>query len=346
MNYQATKIQIFSKPFQIVVREQIKFSIILKTRKKSTSQIKALSKNKKTKQQRIKDINCYNFPTFAPSKCISMENEIQSETQPEIKTTKCLNCDTEFQGKFCPECGQSAETGRFTLRFIWENLISALFGSYGGIWFTFKNMFTRPGKMMVEILDGKRRKYFSPFPMLLLVLTIYILVYSITGSRDYVQKVETAVEVSKDEGDQVKYVAKKTISDALHFYNDNYTLCYLLTLPLLAFAARACFGRQNRKRYNWAEYIILLVYASVFVILYRILMSLAYLVSPDISHKMVRMLPIIIIIALTACFGKVMGFGIAKTFLRSVLTFALYFLMIISLGFTALAIITICQTGI
>jgi len=274
------------------------------------------------------------------------QTEIQAETQTEAKTIRCLNCGKEFEGDFCPKCGQDAKTGRFTLRLIWENLITAIFGSYGGIWFTIKSMFTCPGKMMVEILGGKRRKYFSPFPMLLLVLTIFILVYSITGSRDYVQKAETAVEASKDSDDQVKYVAKKTISDALHFYNDNYTLCYLLTLPLLAIAARACFGRQNRKRYNGAEYIILLVYASVFVILYRILMSLAYLVSPDVSHKMIRALPLIIILAITACFGKAMGFGIGKTFLRSVLTFALYFLMIISLGFIALIITTLIQTGL
>ena len=274
------------------------------------------------------------------------QTEIQTEAQTEVKTIRCLNCGKEFEGDFCPKCGQDAKTGRFTLRFIWENLIMAMFGSYGGIWFTLKNMFTRPGKMMVEILDGKRRRYFSPFPMLLLVLTLFILVYSFTGSRDYVQKAETAVEASKDGDDQVKYVVKKTISDALHFYNDNYTLCYLLTLPLLAVAARACFGRQNRKRYNWAEYIILLVYASVYVILYRILTSLAYLVSPDVSHKMIRVLPLIIILALTACFGKVMGFGIGKTFLRSVLTFALYFLMITSLGFIALTIITVIQTGV
>ena len=274
------------------------------------------------------------------------QTEIQTEAQTEVKTIRCLNCGKEFEGDFCPKCGQDAKTGRFTLRFIWENLITGIFGSYGGIWFTIKNMFTRPGRMMVEILDGKRRKYFSPFPMLLLVLTVFILVYSITGSRDYVQKAETVVEASKNNDDQVKYVAKKTISDALHFYNDNYTLCYLLTLPLLAIAARACFGRQNRKRYNWAEYIILLVYASVYVMLYRILMSLAYLVSPDVSHKMIRMLPLIIILALTACFGKAMGFGIGKTFLRSVLTFALYFLMITSLGFIILTIITLIQTGL
>ena len=279
-----------------------------------------------------------------------MENktqaEIQAEDQTEAKTIRCLNCGKEFEGDFCPKCGQNAKTGRFTLRFIWENLITAIFGSYGGVWFTIKNMFTRPGKMMVEILDGKRRKYFSPFPMLLLTLTIFILVYSFTGSRDYVKKAETVVEASRSGDDQVKYVAKKTISDALHFYNDNYTLCYLLTLPLLAFAARACFGKQNRKRYNQAEYIIILVYASVFVILYRILASLAYLVSSDVSRNMVLMLPLIVIIALTACFGKAMGFGIGKTFLRSVLTYALYFLMITSIGLIAIIIITAYQTGL
>jgi hypothetical protein len=75
-------------------------------------------------------------------------------------------------------------------------------------------------------------------------------------------------------------------------------------------------------------------------------MSLAYLVSPDVSHKMIRALPLIIILAITACFGKAMGFGIGKTFLRSVLTFALYFLMIISLGFIALIITTLIQTGL
>ena len=277
-----------------------------------------------------------------------MENEIQTEKHlhPEPQTTHCLNCGTEFEGDFCPKCGQSAKTGRFTIKFIWENLIAAIFGTYGGIGFTFKNLFTRPGKMMVEILDGKRRSYFSPFPMLLFTLTLFILVYSFTGSRDYVKRAETIAEASKNGDDQVNYIVQKTLSDALTFYNNHYTLCYLFTLPLLAFTARVCYGKQNQKRYNWAEYIIILVYASVFIILYRILVSLVYLASPDVSYKMKLMLPLVIIIVLTACFGKAMGFGIGETFLRSVLTFALYFLMIISLGFTALAIITICQTGI
>ena len=278
-----------------------------------------------------------------------MENEIQTEmlteTLTKVKTTHCLNCGTEFEGNFCPECGQSADTGRFTMKFIFENLLAAFISKDGGIWFTIKNLFTRPGAMIVDIINGKRKSFFSPFPLLFLVLAVFILVYSFTGSRDYVKKVETVVEASKEEGDQTKYFAQKTIADALNFYNENNTLCYLLTLPFLAFAARICYGRQNRKRYNWAEYIIILVYASVFVILYRIIGSLVYLASPHVSYNMMLILPLITIIALTACFGKVMGFGIAQTFLRSILTYILYFLMITSLGFIAISIITFSQTG-
>ena len=51
---------------------------------------------------------------------------MKNKTIPTNTTIKCLNCGTEFEGKFCPECGQSAKTGRFTMRFIFENLMEAI----------------------------------------------------------------------------------------------------------------------------------------------------------------------------------------------------------------------------
>ena len=112
------------------------------------------------------------------------QTEIQAEDQIEVKTTKCLNCGTEFEGNFCPECGQDAKTSRFTLRFIWSNLLSAVLGRDGGIGYTIKNLFSRPGKMIVEILEGKRRKYVSPFPTLFLALTLYVLIFTATGTKN------------------------------------------------------------------------------------------------------------------------------------------------------------------
>ncbi len=278
-----------------------------------------------------------------------IQTEVQPNIQPEATTTKCLNCGTEFEGKFCPECGQSADTGRFTMRFIIENLLAAFLSKDGGIWFTLKNLFTRPGAMIVDILNGKRRKYFSPFPMLLCSLTLFVLILSVSGSReDYrelenkLQKIEVegtynidaeATDVDKDT--EVNLTTKKLafniLIHAVSFYNNHYTLLYMLTLPFFVTAARCCYGKANRKRYNRAEYVVAIVYALVIVVLFRCIVSLVYLASPDFSSKMGSWMPLVIATAFTVCFNKMTGFSIAKTAWRSVLATILYFLLLGSL---------------
>lgn len=276
-----------------------------------------------------------------------IQTEIQTEAQPEVKTTKCLNCGTEFTGKFCPECGQSAETGRFTWRFIIENLQSAVLGKDGGIWFTIKNLFTRPGAMIVEILNGKRKSYFSPFPMLFFALTVYILLFSFTGSRGDIQQMEKEYyEMAKE--DETEPTADTTILDiranektisvnkskiykiasmGFKFYNNHYTAIFMLTLPFFLFATRVWYGKNNRKRYFRAEYIVAITYSMVMVVLYRCLVSLAYLFSPNVSDSMSGWIPIVITVAFTACFRKMLGFSIAKTAWRSLLAVVLYYMI-------------------
>ena len=276
-----------------------------------------------------------------------MQNEIQTETQteiqPEVKTIKCLNCGIEFEGNYCPECGQDAKTSRFTLRFIWSNLFAAILGRDGGIGYTIKNLFSRPGQMIVEILNGKRRNYVSPFPTLFLALTLYVLVFTATGSKNVEMdglSEDLETELTVNVGDktveiddnapktqQMKQKAAQLIVGGYHFYLNHYTLCYMLTLPLFVIAARKCYGKENRKRYNRAEYIVAIVYAMVMLVLYRCLINLIYPISPHFYGKMAFYEPFAIIIALTACFRKMMGFSMVKTIWRSTLTATLYYLL-------------------
>lgn len=222
-----------------------------------------------------------------------MENESQPETQsnapPESITTVCLNCGKVFEGNYCPQCGQSAQTGCFTFKFLIENLIAAFVGKDGGFWFTFKNLFTRPGGMIVEILNGKRKRYFSPFPLLFFTLTLYILVFTFTGSRTtyYLDEKEeeeimAELEEAPDESSEVGRSLYPFLFKCLRFYNNHYTACYMLTLPLMVIAARQAFGKQNKKRYNRTEYTIALVYSMVMVVLFRCVVSVLYLCSPPI----------------------------------------------------------------
>lgn len=275
-----------------------------------------------------------------------MENEIK----PTPKNTKCLNCGTEFEGNFCPECGQNAETGRFTMHFIFENLIAAFTSKDGGVWFTIKSLFTRPGAMIVEILNGKRRKYFSPFPMLFFVLTFYILLASLTGSRDNYRQAEQNymnIEISKDDksaeqstdAEQSKDYAerynrvRRMGSNCIKFYNNHYTVVFMLTLPLFLFAARVCYGKSNRRRYYRAEYLVAITYSMVMVVIYLWLGSLMYLFSESISDKMGLYMPFAFVVAFTVCLRKMMGFSIKKTVWRSFLAVVLYYT---TLGFIAL----------
>ena len=284
-----------------------------------------------------------------------MENEIQTITQTNaltetkatnceaINVVKCLNCGTEFEGKFCPVCGQNAETGRFTMRFIFENLLAAFISKDGGIWFTFKNLFTRPGDMIVEILNGKRRRYFSPFPTLIFVLTVYILLSSLTGSRsNYREAEEKLLKIENTErveaetpeaaNEQSVNELKKLIGKGLKFYNNHYTAIYMLTLPLFLFAARLCYGKSNRKRYYRAEYLVAIAYSMVIVIIYLWLVSLIYPLSETVSDTMGLYMPFVTAIAFTVCLRKMMGFSIVKTAWRSILTVALYYTTLFFIG--------------
>ena len=229
------------------------------------------------------------------------------------------------------------------MKFIWENLLAAFTSKDGGIWYTLKNLFTRPGAMIVEILNGKRRSYFSPFPMLFFALTVYILLFTLTGSRGYFQSIEREfleegktdyVELEIKLGEEGHNAAsrlhtlRKVVGEGFRFYNNHYTAVTMLTLPVFLFTTRAWYGKNNRKRYYRAEYLVAIAYSMVMVVLYRCLASLVYFFSKDFYDTLRNMIPIVIALAFTACFQKMLGFSIAKTAWRSVLATLLYYIVL------------------
>ena len=276
---------------------------------------------------------------------------VKEEEKDTVKTTKCLNCGTEFEGNFCPHCGQKADTGRFTVRFIFQNFILGILSNDGGVWFTIKNLFTRPGQMMVDIINGKRKSYFSPFPMLFLTLSLYVVIFSFTGSRDgdfdgWDDEDGVEVEIKRDSLDNadstsfgaehvrkqlLKQKAKNMVVYSIKFLQKHYTACFVFTIPVYILAARWGFGRKNRRKYNWGEYCIPMVYSLILLVLYRCLMSIVFYFSPPVADKMDSYLFLVNIVVFTACFKKMMGYNLLVTAWRSFMTFVLYWILIISI---------------
>lgn len=277
-------------------------------------------------------------------------NSLQSQTSQTAETkvtTKCLNCGTEFHGKFCPECGQRADTQRFTIKSIFQNFILGILSNDGGVWITVKSLFTHPGQMMIDILNGRRRSYFSPFPMLFLTLSIYVIISTFTGSYvkfsksifdDDEEIVVTADDTNPDniEAQRVLYILKQT----LEFADNHYSLVYILTIPVYLFSARICFGKKNRKRYNWGEYCIPMIYSLIMVVLYRCLPAIVYSFSPKYSDIMGNYTFLVNIATATACFRKMLDFGYRKMIWRSFLLMVLYWaivILLISVGLVLVA---------
>lgn len=276
-----------------------------------------------------------------------MEEEIS------VKTTKCLNCGAEFEGKFCPQCGQRADTSRFTIRFIFTNLIQAILSNDGGVWITLKSLFTRPGQMMVDIINGKRKSYFSPFPMLFLALSLYVIIFTFTGSRktDFDDLfVEDGVEVSitpesdaahQAEAEKLGEGAKKFLTRFFEIYGNNYSVFFILTIPIYIFSARVVFGRKNRRTYNWGEYSIPIVYSLILLVLYRCIMSIVFYFSQYASELIDNFTIIMNVVVFTACFKRMVGFSIVKTAFLSFLMLVLYWIIFLTMIMLLAVIVTV-----
>lgn len=90
-----------------------------------------------------------------------------------VTTENCLNCGNSFTDKFCPKCGQKTTVHKYSLKhFIEHDLIHGIWHVDNGIFFTIRELFTRPGHSIREFINGKRVGYFSFVSLLLIILGV------------------------------------------------------------------------------------------------------------------------------------------------------------------------------
>jgi len=120
---------------------------------------------------------------------------------------RCLNCGHSVSDEFCPHCGQKTDTARITPHSLIKNDI------LGSIWHvetkffnTLKDIFFRPGKTAMDYISGKRIRYSSFIPLLLILFSFNVL------GMHYYEKFAPP-EVFKNDSEIRKFLSKysKTI---------------------------------------------------------------------------------------------------------------------------------------
>jgi hypothetical protein len=105
--------------------------------------------------------------------------------------TSCLNCGEALHGPYCAMCGQRAGLGRPTLHAMLHELLHEFMHVDGKILQSIGLLFTRPGQLTRECVEGRRARHVSP---LRLYLTFSVLFFAVTA---YVGIPPTFVEDAK-----------------------------------------------------------------------------------------------------------------------------------------------------
>ncbi len=163
-----------------------------------------------------------------------------------VTTENCLNCTNPIRSKFCPNCGQKTSVHRYSFKhFVEHDLIHGIWHVDNGIFFTIRELFSRPGHSIREFINGKRVGYFSFVTLLLLILTISHFL------EEYVQ-----VKVS----DLMPENSRSAMNEVQEFIKKYPKSMLLLTIPFYSIFSFLWF---KKSKLNLIEHFVLNSYKTV-----------------------------------------------------------------------------------
>ncbi|ARK09736.1 zinc ribbon domain-containing protein [Fibrella sp. ES10-3-2-2] len=191
-----------------------------------------------------------------------------------LSTSTCPNCETALQADFryCPGCSQTTHLHRFSIGHIAHEAVHTVLHVDTTIVGLARELAVRPGVAAYEyIVLGKRKKYFSPFVFLLLVLGLELFVYStikpFTKNSPPSSTTQPAGNVSRGTQRELRL----TQVEMMQFVERNSKQASVLAIPLLALAGWLAFRRRG---VNYAEHVVINVFIMCITSSWSILLIL------------------------------------------------------------------------
>ena len=160
--------------------------------------------------------------------------------------TTCLNCGAEIQHQFCPYCGQKKDVEKIN----WHSFIHEIGHFFThiekGFFNTSFQLLIRPGRVIKEYLNVKRKKYHKPVSFFLIWAAIRLVTFTtVIGLMRYENlRSGSFLFLSKEEG--------------LYFVQHN----QVFGLFLIPIQALSVWIIVSRPKMNYFETLIATIYAS------------------------------------------------------------------------------------
>jgi Protein of unknown function (DUF3667) len=227
--------------------------------------------------------------------------------------TNCLNCGQTIAGQFCGQCGQK-EVHRYTVGHVLHELVHVFTHADKGIFSFAKNILIKPGTVALDLVEGRRKRYFNLFQYLLLIVGFTtFLVIKANFMGHVIQNVNTAngAELSK------KLAAiQSEVGLLMQKYNN---ILQMLLIPVFAFFSWLLIGRQ--KKYNFAEVIVLHTASSAQTNTLGILTLVPFLISDNnlLFTVIIFVSFAIMIFSFSLCYRQFYKLSVLKSVLYGIL---------------------------
>jgi len=164
--------------------------------------------------------------------------------------THCLNCDTALADKYCGHCGQPAATHRLSMGHLLHEIPHTIWHVDKGIFYTLRELLTRPGATILGYMRGQRARHFAPLSLLLLV----------TGISSFVAAKLHLGEVAT----QTSMAGSAAELRAAHQHGTESMMRYMGWLYVGAAPFMALFARRvlRRSGLNLAETLVAVLYVT------------------------------------------------------------------------------------
>ena len=188
----------------------------------------------------------------------------------------CKNCNTELENNknYCFECGAKVITERLTFKGICAEVSTKFFNLDNKLLNTFFDLFTKPDVVIVDFINGTRKKHVN-------VIQYFAIALTLVGIQVFLMNTffEDSMNLDALFGKD-NYSKDNPFSPENFNYSEinNYqSLIYVLSVPLSAFSTWFAYYIIADRRYNFTEHIVINLYYSAQIIIITSLLSILFL---------------------------------------------------------------------
>lgn len=181
------------------------------------------------------------------------------DTDGDGEEHRCLNCGTLFVGNFCPNCGQSAKVKRLSISQGVMDLVSIFTNFENGFVHTCLELCYRPGYMMRDYIEGHRKEYVKPIPLLFLLGTVLLLLHLALYRTGMSEGITIVSDDVMEASDNMRIL--EIIETVGRWMLENRSLSMLMMVTLMVLPNRLCFNWVDRaKRLNVSEHFFVMAF--------------------------------------------------------------------------------------